>query len=408
MRSTLSFWILSAVVCLGRSHHHLGHGQDTAADEDSNALSLVSSANREFAFNLYRKLSTHPESKGKNVFYSPRSVSLALAALAVGARGDTHRQLFDGLGFNSSLLQQTDVDRAFRAALRNETSSSQDTSEGTAAFLDRKFQPNPDFLQVLKESYSTEAFNVEFAKKQESLDTINGYVSGKTGGKIDKLLDSVEDDVAMYLVSYIYFKGKWKTPFDPTRTRKENFTVDENNKVLVDMMSTEEFVDIYQDLGLNTKVLHLPFNSTYSMVLLLPDNMEELEKTICPVHVTKWLKWTKPRKYELYLPKFSIKTSYDMKDALSEMGMTDMFGSSANLRGISEKAKLAVSKVVHKATLDVDEAGATAAAATGIGIMLLSFQTVPVLRFDRPFMVLIVDRTAEDVLFVGKIVNPTL
>lgn len=208
MRSTLSFWILSAVVCLGRSHHHLGHGQDTAADEDSNALSLVSSANREFAFNLYRKLSTHPESKGKNVFYSPRSVSLALAALAVGARGDTHRQLFDGLGFNSSLLQQTDVDRAFRAALRNETSSSQDTSEGTAAFLDRKFQPNPDFLQVLKESYSTEAFNVEFAKKQESLDTINGYVSGKTGGKIDKLLDSVEDDVAMYLVSYIYFKGK--------------------------------------------------------------------------------------------------------------------------------------------------------------------------------------------------------
>lgn len=60
-------------------------------------------------------------------------------------------------------------------------------------------------------------------------------------------------------------------------------------------MSTEEFVDIYQDLGLNTKVLHLPFNSTYSMVLLLPDNMEELEKTICPVHVTKWLKWTKPR-----------------------------------------------------------------------------------------------------------------
>lgn len=124
-----------------------------------------------------------------------------------------------------------------------------------------------------------------------------------------------------------------------------------------------------------------------------------------------------------------------MKDALSEMGMTDMFGSSADLRGISEKAKLAVSKVkkisefffvplshssinespasvqpqvVHKATLDVDEAGATAAAATGIGIMLLSFQTVPVLRFDRPFMVLIVDRTAEDVLFVGKIVNPTL
>ncbi|KAG7489548.1 hypothetical protein JOB18_014820 [Solea senegalensis] len=174
------------------------------------------------------------------------------------------------------------------------------------------------------------------------------------------------------------------------------------------MMYMEESVHTYYDMSINTSVLYLPFNgSSYGMMLLLPDDMETLENSICPAHVTKWLKWMKKKQYDIHVPKFSIKTSYDLKDILTDMGMSDMFGDRANLAGISD-LKLAVSQVVHKATLDVDEAGATATAATGIGITLLSFRIVPVLKFNRPFMVVVIDRVSQDTLFLGKIVNPNV
>ncbi|XP_035021468.1 serine protease inhibitor 2.1 [Hippoglossus stenolepis] len=412
MRAALCIWILSAVVCVGRSDHHIGHHDvNVHTDQDTalNSVSLVSSANKGFTYHLYRKLAAHSESQGKNVFFSPKSVSAALAALSVGARGETHRQLFNGLGFNNSELTQANVDEAFQVLLEQANKvSHQDTSEGTAVFVDRSFTPNVEFLDVLKKSYLAEGFNVDFANTVESVNTINSFVAEKTKGKIDELVESLDADTIMYLISYIYFKGKWDTPFDPKMTRKDEFIVDENIKVPVEMMNMEEDVDFYYDQAINTSVLHLPFNSSSSMLLLLPDDMATLENAICPGHVTKWLKWMKSRKYDIYVPKFSIKTSYNLKDVLIEMGMTDMFGALADLSGIAEDKKLVVSEVVHKATLDVDEVGATASAVTTVGIMPMSARHIPVLKFNRPFMLLITDRATENTLFVGKIINPNI
>ncbi|KAF1389773.1 hypothetical protein PFLUV_G00077020 [Perca fluviatilis] len=407
MRAAVGLWVLSAVICVGRGHHHpdhLGHGndkagQDTVADGSANSVSLVNEANQEFSFRLYRQLAAHADSQGKNIFFSPASVSAALAALSVGAQGETHRQLFNGLGFNSSLLTQTDVDQAFQRFLQRANNTSQeDASEGTAVFVDNRFKPKPEFLQTLKQSYLADGFNVDFTKATESADTINKYVEEKTNGKIDKLVESLDESTVMYLISYIYYKGKWATPFDPKLTKQDDFNVDENTKL----------THLPRTTCYRQAVLQLPFNSSYSMLLMLPDVMATLENRICPNHLTKWLKWMKPKRHDVYIPKFSIKTSYNLNDVLTEMGMTDMFGDRANLRGISEEQRLAVSDVVHKATLDVDETGATAAAATGIGITLMSFHRVPVLKFNRPFMVLITERNTEKILFLGKIINPTI
>uniref|UniRef100_A0A3Q2ZM58 Thyroxine-binding globulin n=1 Tax=Kryptolebias marmoratus TaxID=37003 RepID=A0A3Q2ZM58_KRYMA len=408
MRTAMVLWILSAVVCLGRGHHHPCHVQDTPMDSFNNKLSLVISANKEFAFHLYRKLAGLADSQGKNIFFSPYSVSVALAALSVGARGETHRQIFNSLGFNNFYLTQTDVDQAICTILSSKKAH-KDISAGTAVFVDNLFKPQPEFLDVLKHSYFSEGFNVDFTKSTDTANTINKYVADKTNGKIDKLVDSLDPSTVMYLLSYIYYKGKWETPFDPTMTREEEFNVDENKKVPVQMMKIEEkHFKTYYDQAINTSVLQLPFNNSYSMLLLLPDNMTTLENVICPAHVTKWMKWMKPRELNIYVPKFSIKTSYTLNDMLKEMGMTDMFGDRANLTGISEGQKLTVSGVVHQAALDVDEAGATAAAATGIGIKLLSFRFVPDLKFDHPFMLIMLERSTKDILFMGKIVNPNL
>ncbi|TDH13364.1 hypothetical protein EPR50_G00056860 [Perca flavescens] len=393
IQAAVGLWVLSAVICVG----------------SANSVSLVNEANNEFSFRLYRKLAAHADSQGQNIFFCSICVSTALAALSVGARGETHRQLFSGLGFNSSLLTQTDVDQAFQMFLQRANNTSQDTSKGTAVFVDNGFKPKPEFLQTLKQSYLADGFNVDFTKPTESAGTINKYVEEKTNGKIDKLVEDLDPNTVMYLISYIYYKGKWATPFDPELTEEDYFNVDENTKVKVLMMNLEDSFNTYRDNVLNGTVLQLPFTSSYSMLLMLPDVMATLEKTIGPHRVTKWLQWMKPRRLDVYIPKFSIKTSYNLNDVLSEMGMTDMFGEHANLRGISEEQGLAVSEVVHQAMLDVDEAGATAAASTGFNIELLAFVApAPVLTFSRPFMVIIIERNTEEILFMGKIINPTI
>ncbi|XP_034721431.1 alpha-1-antiproteinase-like [Etheostoma cragini] len=190
MHAVVGLWVLSAVI-------------------SANSVSLVRQANREFSFRLYRKLAADANSQGQNIFFSPVSVSTALAALSVGAQGETHRQLFSGLGFNSSFLTQTDVDQAFQTLLQGPNNASQgDANEGTALFLDDSFKPKPEFLQTLKQSYFTEGFNVDFSQTTESADTINKYVEEKTNGKIDKLVENLDSSTVMYLISYIYYKGE--------------------------------------------------------------------------------------------------------------------------------------------------------------------------------------------------------
>lgn len=214
MKPTLFAWILSIIVCVAKGH--LGHAiglnqkqQDTSPDNSTDVVSLVTAANREFAFSLYRSLAANPDSQGKNIFFSPVSVSVALAALSVGARGETHQQLFRGLAFNDTLLSQTDVDGAFQSLFeKTRKTSNEVTSEGTAVFMDNHFKPQPEFLDTLKRVYFADGFNVDFTKSSESADAINKYVEQKTRGKIDKLVENLDPTTVMYLISYIYFKGK--------------------------------------------------------------------------------------------------------------------------------------------------------------------------------------------------------
>ncbi|KAM4629788.1 serine protease inhibitor A3M-like isoform 1-T1 [Polymixia lowei] len=505
MHAALSLWILSAAVSLGRGDRHEGDANSQATvlntttpnlNRRDSSLSLVTTANQDFAFGLYKQLAAQPESQGTNVFFSPLSMTMALAALSTGAQGETHQQLFNGLRFNSSVLTQTDVDLAFQTLItRLNQIGKGDLVTGIALFIHDKFHPLPKFLQVIRQQYLSDMFAVDFRNNTKSTKTVNEYTKGKTNGKIDKLVDELDSNTVMLLVSYIYYKGKWKTEFDPSRTEERLFHVDEQTKVMVPMMNMEKTFSVYYDQEISASVLLLPFNSSYSMLLVLPDKaMAALEEVMCQKYVTKWLKSTRPRVYKVFIPKFSIKTSYTLKDVLKGMGMTDMFAAEADFSGITE-TEVFVSKVrlegapskckcqrvvnvlllpsishslisffplssfipsyfpfflpffhhsilipslpsflpsihaaflfpsclssishfcpqvVHQATLDVDEAGATAAAVTTI---FMNFKSalmpvpVPVMMFNRPFMVLITEPATETILFMGKIVNPKL
>uniref|UniRef100_A0AAY4AS94 Thyroxine-binding globulin n=1 Tax=Denticeps clupeoides TaxID=299321 RepID=A0AAY4AS94_9TELE len=410
MRAVL--WLLPAVAVLcvvaQESREETGTGPAQAALHDQHNSSLrLQRENTNFALRLFKLIAAQPKYQYKNVFFSPLSVSTALAALSLGARGLTHQDLFSGLGFNVSDLTQEEVHQGFHEILQNlRQKKLVDVKAGNGLFVSDQFKPHSEFLENVKELYFSEGFTTDFTKTPEAVHQINNYVKDKTVGKISDLVENLDPATAMYLVSYIYFKGKWDVPFDPKDTVDDTFNVNESTTVRVKMMRNQDEFDVFYDQTLSTQVLMLQYSESVSMMLALPDDgLEALEKAVSPEHVAKWHRWMKKKECIVTIPKLSIKTSYPLKDVLGDMGFKDIFSRSANFTGISE-GPLFLSEVVHKATLDVDEAGATATAATGVQITLLSYRPMGILKFDRPFLVVIFNQDTKSILFLGKIVNP--
>ncbi|XP_017546729.1 hibernation-specific plasma protein HP-55-like [Pygocentrus nattereri] len=398
--------ILCLWTCLFSALFYTGiHG---ALEQETENNIQMFEKNNDFAFRLYKSIVAQPESQSRNVFFSPLSVSTALAALSLGAAGETHEQLLSGLGFNSSILTSEEVHQAFLSLLQTlNQRTGVDLEVGTALYVQDTFKPHADFLEKMKRFYLSDGFSVDFTKTAETTEQINKYVSEKTRGKISKFIEDLDSRTIMYLLSYIYFKGKWIIPFDPKSTQQRDFHLDDETTVPVQMMYNKDYFDAHYDQQLSAQVLILHYNDSLSMMLALPEKgLSALEETISTQHIVKWLRWAMKRKFEIYVPKLSLKTSYSLKNILTGMGMADMFTNKANFTGISSEENLFVSEADHQASLDVDETGATATAVTGVGFMPMSWVHTPVLVFDRPFMIFIVDRETKNVLFMGKIFNP--
>nr|XP_021329699.1 alpha-1-antitrypsin homolog [Danio rerio] len=211
---------------------------------------------------------------------------------------------------------------------------------------------------------------------------------------------------------YLYAPvGKWDKPFNRETTSESTFHIDDKTTVPVQMLHQYERLKVYYDAELSTKVLCLDYNDSFSMFLAVPDvhmgrkTIKDLEMTVSRQHIEKWRRSVSERKVDIYVPKLSLKTSYSLKDILKGMGMADMFSDKADFTGVSEE-KIFVSKVLHKATLDIDEKGTTAAAVTTVHLRFMSYSPMSDLRFDRPFMIFITDQTNYNILFFGKVVNP--
>ncbi|XP_062873821.1 plasma serine protease inhibitor-like [Trichomycterus rosablanca] len=396
-RNVLGLWFCLSLAFISTCVHG-----DLEPQPDTQALNRM---NSDFSFRLYKSIASGARSE--NVFFSPLSVSMALAALSLGAGGETHHQLLSGLGLNSSVFTCEEMHQSFLDLLKNLNQNTEVNLEvGTAVYIHESFKPHPEFLQKMKRFYLSDGFSVDFTKTTETADQMNAYVSEKTHGKISNFIKDLDPRTIMYLLSYIYFKGKWATQFDPKMTKKDVFHVDEETNVPVEMMYMKDKFQGYYDRELSAHALRLDYKDSFSMILVLPDkNLTAVEEALSLHHITRWNTWMQKREYNIYVPKLSLKTSYSLKNILIEMGMKDMFTPKANLTGISDQ-NLFISEAVHEATLDVDEAGATAAAVTGISFMPLSFHFTETLKFNRPFIIFITDQITKNILFMGKIVNP--
>ncbi|NXN29796.1 AACT protein, partial [Nycticryphes semicollaris] len=363
----------------------------------------------DFAFRFYNQAIS--KEADKNVFFSPLSISTAFAMLAVGAKSTTRSQIFEGLGFDClTEAHMHNIHESFHKVLAvlNCADVNITLNTGNALFTATGYELQETFLQNTKQFYDAEFFSNDFHKPDEAKKHINKYVEEKTKGKIPELIDHLDPSTVLVLINYIYFKAAWETSFDPLRTYEDDFFVNANASVRVNMMQRDGNYDSCYDQDLSCEVVELPHKGTTRALLILPDDgmMKQVEDALSKETVCKWDHKLETRRLDLKLPKISISGSYDVKNLFNEMGITEVFSSNADLSGISGSRNLQVSQALHKALLEVDEAGTEAAGATAIILNRLLRPSVTI-KFNRPFIILISDKATGTTLFMGKIVNPT-
>ncbi|XP_075803853.1 serine protease inhibitor A3N-like [Microtus pennsylvanicus] len=391
-------------------------GSDTELQEDKNNMSKVdiltlASINTDFAFSLYKELAL--ENPDKNIIFSPLSISAALAVLSLGASNNTLQEILEGLKFNLTETPEADIHRGFGQLLHmlSQPNDQVQINIGSTMFVEKRLEILAEFKEKARALYQAEASSVDFQQPHEVKNLINDYVRKQTHGKINDLVSALDKSTLMVLVNYIYFKGKWKMPFYPQRTRESNFYLDNKRIVKVPMMH-DVFLTIpyFRDEELSCTVVELKYRGNASALFILPDQgkMQQVEASLQPETLRKWRDSLKPREIdELSLPKFSISTAYSLERSLPQLGIREVFSTQADLSRITGAKDLSVSQVVHKAVLDVAETGTEAAAATGMMMLGSALILDPLeVHFDRPFLMIISDTNTQTPLFMAKITNP--
>ncbi|XP_051006801.1 serine protease inhibitor A3F-like [Acomys russatus] len=405
----------------GISPSNLSHtagisGRNTLVQEDKgngtqvNSLPLDSS-NTDFAFSLYKELVLKtPE---ENVVFSPFSISAALAVLSLGANSNTLKEILEGLKFSLTENPETDFHRGFGHLLHmlSQPGDQVQISTGSAMVIEKHLQILAEFKEKARALYQAEALMADFQQPQEAKNLINDYVRKQTQGKIKELISQLDRRTSMVLVNYIYFKGKWKMPFDPRDTFESQFHLDEKRSVMVPMMKIEDLTTPYfRDEELSCSVVELKYTGNASALFILPDQgkMQQVEASLQPETLRKWKDSMRPRIIgELYLPRFSISTDYTLEEILPELGIREVFSSQADLSRITGDKNLHVSQVVHKAVMDVAEKGTEAAAATGIKLVPCCGKIRSmIVRFNRPFLMIVCHTNSQVILFMAKVTNP--
>ncbi|HJX62156.1 MAG TPA: serpin family protein [Dehalococcoidia bacterium] len=371
--------------------------------------------NSAFAFDLYQAVRGNPG----NLFYSPYSISLALAMTYAGARGETQRQMADTLSFT---LPDDRLRPAFNALDLDLTHR----GEGAGATQGERFQLNianaiwgqkdyaflPEFLDVLAQNYGAGLRLVDFVDApEESRSTINDWVSDQTAGKIPELLPPGFADALTRLVltNAIYFNAGWAYPFEPQNTQEGTFHLLDGGEVTVPMMKQSQRLAYSEGDGY--QAVSLPYGTSgLSMVLLVPPagQFEAFESSLNADRVRNIgsLDYSGDSSVTLSMPKFDFESSFDLGEALAAMGMPDAFSGSAVFSGMTGSQALAISAVVHKAFILVDEEGTEAAAATAVVMVESTPERQITLTIDRPFIFLIRDRETGAILFLGRVLNP--
>ena len=396
------------VVCLSAPAIAWAQASQSSADDRA----AVTAGDNAFAIDLYAHLRRQPG----NLFFSPESISTALAMSYAGARGQTAAEMAKTLHFT---LPPDHLHPAMGALLADlsATHPGYQLRAANALWAQQGYAFLSDFLHITRSDYGAGFHQVDFKDGSDSArQTINQWVAQKTEEKIKDLIGPgvLNRQTRLVLTNAIYFKGDWEEQFDRSLTKAEDFRVSPAQSVNAPMMHRDGAFNYFD--GGTFQALEIPYTSReLSMIVLLPKDpagLTTLEQSLTAAGAKPWLSQLRPApKVILTFPRFKITQQFSLAGTLASMGMSSAFNAHADFSGINPSRELYLSAVIHKAFVDVNEEGTEAAAATAIIGLRATVARRPqppiVFRADHPFVFLIRENKSGAILFLGRVVDPT-
>ncbi len=383
---------------------------DPPADPASPAdTAAVVAGNTRFAIDLYRRL----RAAEGNLFFSPYSISTALAMTFAGAGSTTRQQMAATLHFMADGQQLHPAFSSLQTQLKGEQGKGRIAlSIANALWVERDFSLLKQFTGLTGRYYEASVQQVDFSRDTEkSRRTINAWVEEQTKNKIQELLKPgvLDSATRLVLTNAIYFKGNWAHRFKADRTTEEQFWTEPGTAVTVPMMNGQDEFGYLEDETL--QVLEMPYvGDSLSMIVLLPrtvDGLKGLEDIFSAEELTARLDGIRKREVRVCMPKFTMTAQFELAKTLGAMGMPEAFSEAADFSGMTGRKELYISAVVHKAFVVVNEEGTEAAAATGVAMRATAtLAPPPLFRADHPFIFLIRHKPSGSILFLGRVTRP--
>jgi len=377
-------------------------------DLTQDQVALIESGNS-FAFDIFNRV-LESAGENENVMISPLSISYALSMTVNGANGETRDDMLEALrlkgisvdGINNSYKNLTrallSVDKRVLMSIAN------------SVWIENDFTVKKTFTDILTDFYDADAktFDINDASAP---DKINTWIEDKTNGLIKKMIDKLNDNTVMLLINAIYFKGKWKSQFDESKTIPMPFYKSAGNQINVPMMKQKTDFKVYAGNGFT--MAEFPYGQgNFVMDVILPDEPGGLSNAIASLSdesFTAWMNQMNERETDVSFPRFKYGFKKKLKDVLSDMGMGIAFTDAADLSNITDKYDLLINDVTHQTFIETNEEGTEAAAATVVDIGVTSMPPAALIfKMDHPFIYVIREITTNSIIFLGKVADPSI
>ena len=374
-------------------------------------IAEVVTANNQFAIDMYQQINGKSEQVDENVFFSPYSLSTAMAMLYAAAEGETKAQIQKTFHYPGPAILNPNS-----AALYNQFNTpNPDYKLATVndLWMQQGLTPTKSYIDTVQRYYSGQVTALDFEGSPDpARQTINKKIADKTKQLIPELLPkgSIKSDTAVVLTNAIYFKGDWTLPFTAERTSTQPFYNAIGRASTVQMMRQQSYFDYYEDKHI--QVVQLPYKGDdLSMLVVLPKfnhklAMQQLAKSLSATKIKQWRSGLVRQEVDLQLPKFKLDARYQMKTLLADMGMPKAFNNGAEFNLYADGPPINLDEVYHQAVVTVDEKGTEAAAATAAVGMYTGMSYPVEFKADHPFVFIIKDNKTDAILFLGQVNKP--
>lgn len=381
---------------------------------DPEAVKQIAQSSNGFALALYQAL----RDEDGNLIYSPYSIFQALLMTGAGAKGETANQMANILGVDVNDPATHTLMNALNKVLSKQPEHLGNDAQplifniANALWAQKDYHFEQTFLDTLSANYNAGLKLVDFNNPEEARALINLWVAAQTNDKIKELIPGgvLSDMTRLVLTNAIYFKGAWANQFEEKDTQDGSFTLADGSSRNVPFMHGNFTISALVSDKIHA--VRLPYEGgNYAMAAIMPlVDFAGFESQLTATDLEQLLSalQSSSAMVDLSMPKFQAESSLGLAEILAGLGMPDAFDPElANFSGMTGKPDLMISSVLHKATIDVNEEGTEAAAATAVvmGVTSMPGQSYTI-RLDKPFIYMIYETTTNAIVFMGRVVNP--